>query len=299
MRTALAACKRSADYCQKDGTGLVAVRVKATIASFSLAMRLTAAILLIGALHVHARGVAQKVSITGTNLPLSTVFHAIEDQTGYGVLMEKSTLQAAKPVSISLTNGTIDDVMKVCFSFQPWKLTYTISGKTISISKIQSTTGNLPLTNAPEIAGIVRNDEGAPLAGATIEIKGLNKRGQTNEKGEFTLKNVPNGKYSVEISFVGYEKFVTEVKVEDNVFRLFAELKRSTNILDQTQVIAYGTTTQRFSTGNVTTVKGADIEKQPVNNPLLALEGRSAWIVHCSVKWHSRWGDNRTCAGAE
>ena len=39
------------------------------------------------------------------------------------------------------------------------------------------------------------------------------------------------------------------------------------------QVIAYGTTTQRISTGDVTTVTAKEIEKQPVGNPLLALEG--------------------------
>lgn len=36
----------------------------------------------------------------------------------------------------------------------------------------------------------------------------------------------------------------------------------------------YSTTTQRFNTGNVTTIKTSNIEKQPVNNPLLALQGR-------------------------
>jgi hypothetical protein len=51
-------------------------------------------------------------------------------------------------------------------------------------------------------------------------------------------------------------------------------LPKSSSQLDQVQVIAYGTTTQRLSTGNVTTIKAEDIEKQPVDNPLLALEGR-------------------------
>ncbi len=37
--------------------------------------------------------------------------------------------------------------------------------------------------------------------------------------------------------------------------------------------------TQRFQTGNVASVKAADIEKQPVNNPLLALQGRVPGLV--------------------
>jgi len=47
--------------------------------------------------------------------------------------------------------------------------------------------------------------------------------------------------------------------------------------LDETVVMAYGATTKRFNTGNVSTVKGEEIEKQPVMNPLEAIEGRSSW----------------------
>ncbi len=44
--------------------------------------------------------------------------------------------------------------------------------------------------------------------------------------------------------------------------------------LDEVQIIAYGVTSQRLATGNVSTVKGEDIAKQPVSNPLAALAGR-------------------------
>ncbi len=44
--------------------------------------------------------------------------------------------------------------------------------------------------------------------------------------------------------------------------------------LDEVQIMAYGETSNRLSTGNIVTVKSNDIEKQPVNNPLLALQGR-------------------------
>jgi TonB-linked SusC/RagA family outer membrane protein len=44
--------------------------------------------------------------------------------------------------------------------------------------------------------------------------------------------------------------------------------------LDEVQVIAYGVTSQRLNTGNVSAVNAETISKQPVNNPLLALSGR-------------------------
>src|SRR5207302_914120 len=64
-----------------------------------------------------------------------------------------------------------------------------------------------------------------------------------------------------------------EIKVNGKT-DLAINLKTKVSKLDEVQVIAYGQTTQRLSTGNIITVKAADIEKQPVSNPLLALEGR-------------------------
>ncbi|MBO9573908.1 MAG: TonB-dependent receptor plug domain-containing protein, partial [Chitinophagaceae bacterium] len=51
-------------------------------------------------------------------------------------------------------------------------------------------------------------------------------------------------------------------------------LDRSVSELDEVQYIAYGTTSKRFNVGNTATVKGEVIEKQPVTNPLFALQGR-------------------------
>ncbi|MBO9571391.1 MAG: SusC/RagA family TonB-linked outer membrane protein, partial [Chitinophagaceae bacterium] len=55
---------------------------------------------------------------------------------------------------------------------------------------------------------------------------------------------------------------------------IIVSLEKNISQLDEVQYIAYGTTSRRFSTGNVSTVKAEEIEKQPVQNPLLALQGR-------------------------
>ncbi|HEV3252731.1 MAG TPA: SusC/RagA family TonB-linked outer membrane protein, partial [Puia sp.] len=57
------------------------------------------------------------------------------------------------------------------------------------------------------------------------------------------------------------------------------QLFLSTSPLDQIQVIAYGTTSKKLNTGNVSTVIAATIAEQPVSNPLAALEGRVAGLV--------------------
>jgi len=72
-------------------------------------MKLTACILLIAALQVHADGFSQKVTLSGKNMTLDRVFEEIKQQTGYALIMNKSlfekTQDAARGYRISLSQG--------------------------------------------------------------------------------------------------------------------------------------------------------------------------------------------------
>lgn len=127
------------------------------------------------------------------------------------------------------------------------------------------------------VRGYVRDNSGLPLPGATILIKGTRKGTATDASGYFKLYVEPamtNGELI--ITYTGYG--IKTAKVDFSQMLNFV-LTPSTNELDQVQVIAYGTTTKRFSTGNVSTVTAAEIAKSPVANPLLALQGRVPGLV--------------------
>src|SRR6185312_2440057 len=122
--------------------------------------------------------------------------------------------------------------------------------------------------------GVVKADGGAPLAGATVYIEKLRKSAVSDKDGQFSIKNVPDGEYEVQISFIGYEPRRLKVTVVNHEAFLTTELKLSTSNLDETVVKGYYSTTNRLNTGDVTTVKGETINEQPVSDPILALEGR-------------------------
>ena len=242
-----------------------------------LTLKLTAALLVAISLHVNARVFSQeKVTISEKNAPVKAILREIRRQTGYLYVFNDQWEQQSKKVTIDVKNASVEEVLEICFKDQPF--TFTIVNKTIIIKQksIPEKKEFSEMIGGPpqEVRGVVRSESGEPMVGATVTIKRLNESVTTNEKGEFVLQNVPHGKYTVEISYVGYDKLTTDISMSNNVIRLSAELKHSSNSLDEMQVIAYGTTTQRLSTGDITTVKAADIEKQPISNPLLALEGR-------------------------
>jgi TonB-linked SusC/RagA family outer membrane protein len=130
-----------------------------------------------------------------------------------------------------------------------------------------------PAAQAESISGVVVSAEtGQPLEGATVRIKNTNTATLTNERGEFTLTTIDRAGES-EVSFIGYQ---TQVFSFNGRTRQAIEirLEQNENSLDETIVIAYGQTTKRFNTGSVGRVTAAEIGRQPVANPLAALQGR-------------------------
>lgn len=128
---------------------------------------------------------------------------------------------------------------------------------------------------AQTISGKVIDDQGSPIIGATVIIKGSNNGTTTNQQGEFSINNTSKNE-SLIVSSVGYKK--QEIKL-DNKSYLTITLKKQTNQLDETVIRAYGTTTRRLNTGDISTVIAKEIDQQPVSNPLAALEGRVPGLV--------------------
>ena len=246
-----------------------------------LAMRLSAFILLALGIQVSAATYSQTVSFTGKNVALKTVFASVKSQTGYGLFYgngegEEATLRSSVPVTLDLKNVSLELFLKVCLKDQP--LEYTLEGKTIFIKKKEAPIVNIGSSLEPpvsEIKGRVININGEPLANANIIIKRTNKGTITNANGQFILKNISSDDIII-VSFIGYKAKSQKVGDQKD-FTLILDV--TTNELDETVVQAYGNTSRRLNTGNISKVSATDIEQQPVSNPLAALEGRVPGMV--------------------
>jgi len=234
-------------------------------------MKITACLLLLACLQLNARGLhgQGKITINAKAASLETILKDIRKQTGYQYLFVDQWEQEAKKVDIFVTNATLEEVLDLCFKDQPFS--YTIIKKMIVVKKkadLKALNENPP--TIVNFKGHVTNELGEPLSGASITLKNGKKGTLTDEKGMFELKNLPANAI-LTVSYTGYQRKEIPLNGQSSLAIVLAV---ANSILDQVQVVAYGTTTKRLNTGNVTTVKSEDIEKQPVNNPLLALEGR-------------------------
>src|SRR5260221_1511288 len=113
-----------------------------------------------------------------------------------------------------------------------------------------------------------------PMAGVNIVVKGTTNGTSTDAEGKYGI-NAEDGDIIV-FYFIGYTS--VEMKVGGQSIMDVA-MQVDVKSLDEVVVNAgYYTTTKETQTGNIVKIEAKDIEKQPVSNPLAALQGRVAGL---------------------
>lgn len=116
------------------------------------------------------------------------------------------------------------------------------------------------------------NGKGLPFA--NVIVKGTNVGAQTDMNGNFLIK-AKNGDV-LKVSYVGFQDI--EVAVTDKLDYQIS-LSEGNNNLDEVVVIGYGSQKKSVVTGAISSVKGKDLEKLPVNRVEQALQGRTSGVV--------------------
>lgn len=119
------------------------------------------------------------------------------------------------------------------------------------------------------VKGTVKDDAGLAIPSASIMIKGTSNGTQTDQNGNYTLSAPANG--TLVFTYVG---FTTQEIAINNRTTINVTLLMATNDLQQVVVVGYGTQKKRDLTGSISSVKGDEIEKMAVTNPIAALQGK-------------------------
>ena len=125
-----------------------------------------------------------------------------------------------------------------------------------------------------KVTGVVISEEdGQPVVGASVLVKGTTLGTITDVDGNFNLSNVPSSAKTLQISYIGMQ--TQEVAIKP---KLKIVLKSDTEVLDEVIVTAYGTSTKGTFTGSASVMKADKIEKRQVSNVSNALAGAVAGV---------------------
>lgn len=236
--------------------------------------KLICILLLASCMLVSARGIAQKINIQAKGATLAYLLERITDQSGYTLFYEVQDMKTAKKLTVNLVNADIETALRVIFKDQPFG--YRIVNKTIAVFEKEKAEvkekGQPPVAPAQEkitVKGTVTDKDGKPLPGVTVRIKDTNAGTVTDEQGRYSIE--ADGGGIITFSFIGHQTMTMRI---GNKSTLNMTMLGNDNIIQETVVKGYYSTSKLLNTGNVSTVKSDVIERQPVSDPMAALIAR-------------------------
>ena len=123
------------------------------------------------------------------------------------------------------------------------------------------------------VKGVVNDEAGEPVIGATVKVQGTNEGAITDMDGNFSVKAASNA--TLNVSYIGYES--QNVAVGGQSF-ISIVLREDSRTLDDVVVIGYGTMKKKLVTGATVQVKGDEIAKLNTTNALEAMQSQTPGV---------------------
>ncbi|WP_276088287.1 SusC/RagA family TonB-linked outer membrane protein [Pedobacter sp. JY14-1] len=231
-------------------------------------MKLTMLLMIVCLLQVSAATKAQ-VYLYAKGAPLQAVLKSVSKQSGYDFLYTTADLKKLKTGIINLKNASIEAALKACFKGQP--LEYEIADKTVTVKLKEKSLADklIDFFQAIEVTGTVKDEQGRPLAGATVKVKDGTSTTTTDEFGGFRLAQV-DPEATIVISFIGFqsvEMIASEVKGTITMLAV-------NNALNEVTVTTgYQSLLKERAPGAYDQIGRDVLNNRPVSNPSTALQG--------------------------
>lgn len=229
-----------------------------------IAMKFTLFFILITVAQVFATTYSQttKFSLNLQETTLSQILEEIENQSNFRFLYNDDLLEDKSYPRISYSDKTIDEI-----------LTEVLDGSGNNYAVLDNNliviTPAYDGDQSKQVRGVITTEDGEPLPGVTVVIKGTNKGTVSDVDGKYTLEKISDDAVLV-FSFVGMKS--QEILLgNQSVINLTMEMDALG--IEEVVAIGYGTQTKATVTGSVVSTKGEDIVKSRTPNVENALTG--------------------------
>ena len=234
-------------------------------------MKLTCAFMLLCCLHVSASGHTQdKITLNLESADLKKVLTEIQRKTSYRFLYSQALVHNKKvdvhvfDAEVPVVLNTILDGVGIGYQILENKLVVlkaSVNGEKIEVKEVR-------------VSGKVTGQNGEALAGVSVTVKGTSIGTATDAGGNYVI-NAPDGSATLVFSYVGYGSHEEAIAGRTTIN---VSLTSSASELNTIVVVGYGTQRKVDVTGSVTQIKGEEISKQSVINPVSGLQGKVAGV---------------------
>ncbi|WEK20565.1 MAG: SusC/RagA family TonB-linked outer membrane protein [Candidatus Pedobacter colombiensis] len=214
-------------------------------------MKLTTIIITAFLFQVSANTLAQKITLSQSNVALNHVFKELQGQCGYNFVYTSQMLEGIKPVNIKLKNATLQQALDALFENQP--VTYVIKENTVVVQR-RNNPDQPQLTI--EIKGKVVDERGQEFPGVSVKLKGTRVTVATDNSGQFKI-TVPDNNAVLVFSYVGYNPIEETVKQRTTIN---VKMVPAESALNDVVITGYQSLNKKTLTASITTIQLKDLE---------------------------------------
>lgn len=212
----------------------------------------------------------QEVKLSGVNITLKKAFEQIEQQTGLSVDYDAKAIDVGKVVSTPPKADKLSVILNHLLKENGYS--YSLSGEHIIITVTPKST--MPKSQTQEspriLSGVIFDQQGEPVVGASILVKGTTKGTSTDIDGKYSLENVDDNAILI-ISYIGFQTIELQAGSKDVVKIV---LEEDSKLLEEVVVVGYGVQKKVNLTGAVSMVSMEKaLGNRPVTNVGTALQG--------------------------
>ena len=233
-------------------------------------MRTTCLLILVFASSLFAANVnsqVAKVSLSIKNSSLINVLDAIERQTDYLFVYNKSEIDLKREINMEVKDQSVSTVLSGIF--QSTGISYAMEGNNIVLfNKVEN------LQQQKSVAGKVIDSYGDPLPGVSVVVKGTTTGVITDMDGKYSILRMPENAILI-FSFVGMK--TQELTVGNKTIMNITLVEDAIGI-EEVVAIGYGTVKKSDLTGSVSSVKTGELQQTPMTSIDQGLVGRASGV---------------------
>ncbi len=232
-----------------------------------LKMRLTLLFLFISLFRIQANSYSQntKISLDLKNAVLEEFFNTVETMTSYRFLYNLNDIDLAKEVNVSATEEPLYRVLDRLFKGTG------ISYKLVN-NQIVLNTFLLKASVQQPISGVIRDENGVPLLGVTVLVKGSSRGTTTDMDGRYRIDASTDD--VLVFSYVGFKSEEVALSEQLSLENVNVVMKASADELEEVIVTGYNNIVEKRMTGSVNKIKAADVYSNDQNRIDNMLKGQ-------------------------
>lgn len=196
-----------------------------------------------------------RVSLNMRDASVEEVLNTIEEESEFYFLYNSKLVNVDRKVSVNVKSQTVEKILDRLFASTD--VIYKIEDRQIILSKKEFATHEVSQGNSQDnkkIKGIVVDESGEPVIGATIVVPGTTNGAPSDVNGEFTMEVPQNAE--LRVSYIGY---ITQTVSTVNKTNLRIVLKEDMKTLDEVVIVGYGTMEKRAVTSSISSVKADEL----------------------------------------